>query len=446
MEHDGWIVRAENVTVEYDVSAYRVTSFKEYVISRLRGKIKTKTFRALEDVNVEISRGESVALIGHNGSGKSTLLKVIAGILEPTGASVRVRGQVAPMIELGAGFDAELDGITNIRLSCMLMGLGRKEIEDRLERIVAFAELEDFIHLPVKNYSSGMQARLGFACATSVDPDLLLVDEVLSVGDANFSRKCLDRISELRANGTSVILVSHDPATVMKFCSRAYVFRNGRCVYSGEVKAALAMQSAIMEEKYLERLSEADRADYVRKKTLELQNAMDEDGKAEERPKAHIVSVDLIQAAATPMAQAKSALPAVDLIAPFTVKVELQLEKTNLFDGDVVVGFGLETLAGLRLGGTNTRQQNVDVLMTQSSDTVRWTVHFPFPEGLAYLLGGEYRFIFAIHDRGLTRTIFCDSVLVFVGKNGDLGESVDGDALPIARSLGKITQTEDRVS
>lgn len=226
-------LRVDHVTVEYNVPSLRLSTLKETVIQRLRGTLTNQTFRAVDDVSFEARDGECVAILGHNGCGKSTLLKVTAGIVEPVSGTVSAQGRLAPMIELGAGFDPELTGLENIHLCCTLLGLSRREIHDRLQAIVDFSELGEFIHAPVKTYSSGMYARLGFACSTSIDPDVLLVDEILSVGDENFQRKCLSRVSAIRDAGRTIVLVSHDLATIAKFADRCYVMDHGRVVFEG---------------------------------------------------------------------------------------------------------------------------------------------------------------------------------------------------------------------
>ena len=244
------IVKGRAITVSYTKPSSKITSLKELFVQKIRGQYKSETLVALRNVDIEVRRGEAVALLGHNGSGKSTLLKVIAGIIDPPGADLQVTGRIAPMIELGAGFDPELSGVENIKLACMLMGLSKRETLNRLETIIDFSELREFIQMSLKNFSSGMQARLGFACATSVDPDLLLVDEVLSVGDSNFAKKCLGRIAALRSKGTTVILVSHDLPTVRAFCERGYVLDNGEVVFEGPIDAAVDRHRDIMDAKY----------------------------------------------------------------------------------------------------------------------------------------------------------------------------------------------------
>ena len=188
---------------------------------------------ALREVDVHLARGESLGLIGPNGSGKSTLLRIMAGILPPTRGRVAVSGTVAPMLELGVGFHPELTGRENVYLSTSLFGFGRRQTDALYDRIVAFAELRDFMDAPVKTFSSGMAMRLGFAVATHLEADILLVDEVLAVGDRAFQEKCLARMSEVRARGCSIVVVTHDLDLLQRFCDRACLLVEGRVVAEG---------------------------------------------------------------------------------------------------------------------------------------------------------------------------------------------------------------------
>ena len=200
-------IEMSDVTVRFHIPRERVRTFKEFAINWVRGRLVYEELLALSHVNATIRRGEAVGIIGRNGAGKSTLLKVIARVLRPTAGSVVVHGRVAPLLELGAGFDPELSGRENIFLNGAILGRSRREMVRRLPAIVEFAELEAFLDAPVRTYSSGMVARLGFAIATDVEPDVLLVDEVLAVGDLEFQRKCLDRMHQFRARGATLVLV-----------------------------------------------------------------------------------------------------------------------------------------------------------------------------------------------------------------------------------------------
>jgi lipopolysaccharide transport system ATP-binding protein len=211
----------------------RVDSLKEAVLGRFRHRHRYDEFWALRHVSFQVLAGESVGLIGHNGSGKSTLLKVTAGVLKPSEGRVTVDGRISPMIELAAGFDPELTGRENIFLNGALLGHSRKEMATKVERIIEFSELGEFIDQPVKNYSSGMYARLGFAIAADVDPEILIVDEVLAVGDERFQAKCMERIRAIRAGGCTIFYVSHGMESVAELCDRVIVLHHGALVFDG---------------------------------------------------------------------------------------------------------------------------------------------------------------------------------------------------------------------
>jgi len=226
-------VRLENVSVRYRVPHERIGTLKEYAIRALQRRVKNNEFWALRDINLEVRRGEVFGIIGRNGAGKSTLLKVVARVLRPTTGRVWIRGRVAPLLEFGAGFHPELTGRENIFLNGTLLGFSRREMENKFERIVDFAELWDFIDAPLRTYSSGMIARLGFAIATDVTPDVLIVDEVLSVGDEAFQRKAAARMNAFRQSGATILLVTHNMSTMVAACQRALWIEQGEAKASG---------------------------------------------------------------------------------------------------------------------------------------------------------------------------------------------------------------------
>jgi len=221
-------VRLEDVSVRFRLPRERILSFKEYAIHWLRRRIRYEDFWALRGVSLEVGHGEVFGIIGANGAGKSTLLKVLAGVFRPTEGRVRVWGKLAPLIDLGAGFEHELTGRENAVMNGTILGYSKAESEARLARSVAFAELEEFIDAPLRTYSSGMIARLAFAVATDVEPDVLIVDEVLSVGDAAFQKKSFERIQAFRTQGVTILLVSHDMAAISSMCNRVAWLDHGR--------------------------------------------------------------------------------------------------------------------------------------------------------------------------------------------------------------------------
>ncbi len=215
-------------------------SFKEAFVSWIqRKKVRADIFSALDDVSLEVGEGESVALLGLNGSGKSTTLKLVSGVMQPDAGSVHTRGRVAGLIEVGAGFHPELSGRENVFLNAAILGMDRKQIEDRFDEIVAFSEIGEFIDQEVKHYSSGMFMRLAFSVAIHVDADILLVDEVLSVGDAPFRTKCYEKIRELTARGVTLVVVSHDSKMVRSLCERGIVIAKGKKVFDGPIEDAV---------------------------------------------------------------------------------------------------------------------------------------------------------------------------------------------------------------
>lgn len=230
------IISVDHVSMRFRLASEKVDSLKEYFIKTLKSQISTNEFWALNDVSFQIQKGDALGLIGLNGSGKSTMLKIIAGILKPTKGSVAVRGEVAPLIELGAGFDYDLTASENIFLNGALMGRSHEEMESYYDGIVEFSELKDFIDVPVKNFSSGMIARLAFAIATIGTPDILICDEVLSVGDFRFQEKCHKRIGEMLEKGTTLLFVSHSIEQVEGLCNKAVWLEHGNVKMFGECK------------------------------------------------------------------------------------------------------------------------------------------------------------------------------------------------------------------
>jgi len=233
------IIRLENVSVEYRIPSERIGTLKEYVIRWVQGKVKQKNFLALKNVFIEINEGEVFGVIGHNGAGKSTMLKLFARVLPPSIGRIEIFGSVSPLLELGAGFHHELSGRENVFLNGAILGYSREEMRTKFDSIVEFSGLHDFIDAPIRTYSSGMWARLGFAVATASRPDLLLVDEILAVGDEEFQKKCFDRIEEFRDNGTTIVIVAHSMQVIKDRCSRVCWLDHGELKYIGDPEKAI---------------------------------------------------------------------------------------------------------------------------------------------------------------------------------------------------------------
>lgn len=238
MRQDQAIV-LENISVRYRTPTERYATFKEYAIRWLQGRVRNSSFWALRDVSFNVNRGEVFGLIGQNGAGKSTLLKLVSRVLRPTGGRVCVSGRVVPLLELGAGFHPELTGRENIYLNGAMLGFSRDEMDRKFQQIVEFSELHEFIEAPLRTYSSGMWARLGFAVAIDAEPDVLILDEILSVGDEAFQRKCIARIDEFRQKQVTILLVSHNTSQVEAMCQRAAWLDHGQVRAVGEAAAVV---------------------------------------------------------------------------------------------------------------------------------------------------------------------------------------------------------------
>ena len=229
-------VVVDKVTMKFNMTSEKVDSIKEYFVKLLKGKLMYNEFTALSNVSFRVKKGEVFGIVGLNGSGKSTILKIVSGILKPTSGNARVTGTISPLIELGAGFDHELTARENIYLNGYVLGHTKGYMDENFDEIVNFSELHDFLDVPIKNFSSGMIARLGFAIATLVKPDVLIVDEILSVGDYKFQDKCEKRIADMMADGTTVIIVSHSIKQIERLCDRVMWLENGKIKMIGETK------------------------------------------------------------------------------------------------------------------------------------------------------------------------------------------------------------------
>lgn len=231
------VIKVDNVSMVFNIANQQLNSLKEYFITILRRELFFKEFKALEDISITINKGDVYGIVGTNGSGKSTLLKIIAGVLEPSRGTCEINGTIAPLIELGAGFDPELTARENVYLNGALLGYSKAFIDESFDSIIAFAEIENFIDMPLKNYSSGMVARIAFAIATATVPDILIVDEALSVGDFLFQKKCEDRINELvKDHGTTLLFVSHSIDQVENLCKQAVWIEKGHMRMQGSAE------------------------------------------------------------------------------------------------------------------------------------------------------------------------------------------------------------------
>ncbi|TAH71179.1 MAG: ABC transporter ATP-binding protein [Anaerolineaceae bacterium] len=242
------VIKVDNIGMRFNLMEKKVDNLKEYFIKLLKNEIRYQEFWALKDISFKVNKGDRLGILGLNGAGKSTLLKIIAGVLKASEGELQIKGKIVPLLELGAGFDPQYTGVENIYLYGAVLGYPKEFINDKYNEIVEFSELGDFINVPVKNYSSGMKARLGFSIATIMDPEILILDEVLSVGDAKFRKKSEKRILDMFERGVTVLFVSHSIEQIRRICSRAIILDKGILVADGPVENVCTLY----EEKYVE--------------------------------------------------------------------------------------------------------------------------------------------------------------------------------------------------
>lgn len=376
------VLRVENVSKQYRTYTRPSDRLKE---SLTRGRLRRhKEFWALRDVSFELDRGVTVGIVGPNGCGKSTLLQIISGTLEPTHGDVWHQGRIAALLELGAGFDPEFTGVENVYMNASLLGLSRRATDALFPQIERFAEIGPFLYQPVKTYSSGMYVRLAFAIAASVEPEILVVDEALAVGDAVFQHRCLRRIKDLQEAGTTVLFVSHDLAAVRALCSRTILLNNGRVVADGRPVDVLNHYQKIIMER--ERAFEVDSATSDGESSLADAGSFAPlsytyrhgDGSAE------ILAADLADVTQRPV-------ETVETGEPLTMRVLTRI-KTDL--EDPIVGFLIRNRHGISAYGTNTKEQQIEFGPVRRGDLLE--VIFSFD---CWLGVDDYSVTCAVHNR-----------------------------------------------
>ena len=417
----GLALRVENVSKQYRIYARPGDRLKETLT---RGRLKRhREFWALKGVSFEVEAGTTTGIIGPNGCGKSTLLQIIAGTLEPTGGSVWREGRVAALLELGAGFDPEFTGVENVYMNAALMGLSRRETERLFPEIERFAEIGDFIRQPVKTYSSGMFVRLAFAVAANVEPDILVIDEALAVGDAVFQHRCLRRIKEIQERGATVLFVSHDAAAVRALCSRAVLMSAGRVLQDGPPSEVLNhYQKIVMErEQAYEDEAGADAPGHEDGKGAEVFAPLrytyrHGDGTAE------IVSAELLDASRRPVG-------VVETGSPLTVRVRARFNREA---DDAVFGFLVNDSRGVHAYGTNTKEQQIDLGLLRRGELVEVSFAFDCWLGL-----DQFSVSLAVHSRDGVSYDWLDGVLFFHVTSPVLVEGIANlNATATARRLG----------
>lgn len=358
-------------------------SIKERIVSMGRGKAHQERFEALNSVSFSIPAGSSIGLLGPNGSGKSTLLKIIGGIIDPSSGTVRRRGRLAALLELGAGFHPDLSGRDNVYLNASILGLTKEETDARFESIVEFSEIGDFIDTQVKFYSSGMYVRLAFAVAVHTDPDVLLVDEVLAVGDEAFQRKCMDKIRQFQKEGRTIILVSHSASQVMEVCDTGVVLNRGGVAFIGSAAEATKIHRELMEGRRKEHVEATERGDDA----------------GEPRPSSRITGVSVFA----------EGEPVSEVLAGTAVEVRIGIEH----DSDVDTwhsSLSIDTPHGQQVFGSGTRRQLTSHGPTRHG---RSEVRYHFPR--LDLAGGQYFINVEIADReGVPQDVLWQGATFFV--------------------------------
>ena len=395
------IIQFENVSKQFVIKRDRRNTFQERMTGLFKPRVlPDEDFWALRDVNFTIARGETVGLIGHNGSGKSTTLKLITQVLEPTHGRIVVDGRISALLELGSGFHHDLSGRENIYLNGSLLGFTRLEMEKKVKSIIQFSELEEFIDMPVKHYSSGMYMRLGFAVAINVDPDILITDEVLAVGDEAFQRKCMDRIYNLKRRGKTILFVSHALAQVRDLCDRALWFDHGTLMLDSEPTEAIDAYMGVTNVRDAARLTEEKAAAAAEAgEPIALMAAESDVAAVEVAPdievnphrwgnyEAEIVNVELLNGAGEPIRTATTG-------DALTVRMHYLAHEAI---ADPVFGLAIHHRNGLHINGPNTRWGGLPIALIEGTGWVDYTIpNLP-------LLEGDYEITVAIYDHTLVR-------------------------------------------
>ena len=367
-------INVEHISKVYKLYRGKADRLKDAL--HIGGAKNYQEYHALSDVSFEVKRGETVGLIGTNGAGKSTLLKTITGVLTPSAGQIEVNGKISALLELGAGFNMEYTGLENIYFNGTLLGYTKEQMEERVPKIVEFAGIGDYIHQPVKTYSSGMFARLAFAMAINVEPDILIVDEALSVGDIYFQSKCFKKMDEIKRNGTTILLVTHDMSSVVKYCDKVVVLNHGKVVKEGNPKEMVDIYKKILVNQYDENAVEEEQAKFetagdtwASKLSLNEENVLYGSGKARIIDFGFFDADDQI----TGMIMKKN-----------TFKIKMKVE----FFEDVenpIFAFAVKNARGAEVTGTNTMFERVDLPLAKKGET--YVVTFT---QRALLQGGEY--------------------------------------------------------
>ena len=354
-------IRVNNLSKVYNLYEKPIDRLKE-TLSPFK-RIYHKSFYALNDISFDVEQGETVGIVGTNGSGKSTILKIITGVLTPTQGSVEIKGKISALLELGAGFNMEYTGIENIYLNGTMMGFTKKEMEEKLKDILDFADIGDFVYQPVKTYSSGMLVRLAFATAINVEPEILIVDEALSVGDVFFQAKCFNKINEIKQKGTTILLVTHDMSSIIKYCDKAILLNRGNFVEEGKPNKIVDLYKKILANQYdpnkTEATVEAAAIQVDGKKKWMSQLSVNPEQNIYGDKRAEIVDVGLFD-------EQERLTNLIMKGKEFTIKMKVKFNETI---SEPIFAFTIKDTKGTELAGTNTLVENTGVRMVEAGKT-----------------------------------------------------------------------------
>lgn len=376
------MIKAENITKIYKLYNKPIDILKEAI--RIPRKSYHRDFYALNDVSFSVSKGESFGIIGVNGSGKSTLLKIVTGVLKATSGSVKTNGTIAALLELGAGFNMDYTGIENIYMNGTMMGFSRKEMDEKLDKILDFADIGDFVYRPVKQYSSGMFVRLAFALSIAVEPDILIVDEALSVGDIFFQAKCYKRMDELKKNGTTIVMVTHDLGAVMRYCDRAMVLNSGAKVAEGKPHDMIDLYKKILAGHDIEKeLNEKSIIEDIVKNGLTEDKVESWKSQMNINKDANIYGDNTAEIIDFGIFDENKKLTSVIMKGEiFYIKEKIKINKKII---NPIFTYTIKDKRGVELSGTNTMFEAVDTKIAEDGDI--YEVEFKQKMNLQ---GGEY--------------------------------------------------------
>ena len=400
-------ISLKNISKCYKRYNRPIDRLKEILLPR---KSHAQKFWALQDINLEVAQGETLGIIGQNGSGKSTLLQIIAGTVAPTTGEVWVKGRVSALLELGSGFNPEFTGRQNVFFNGQILGLSREEIKTKFDRIAAFADIGDFIDQPVKTYSSGMVVRLAFAVVANTEPQILIVDEALAVGDAKFQARCMKRIRQLKEQGVTILFVSHDSSSVKILCQRVALMSHGRMLETGNPKDVVNHYIALL-------TSEPNQIEFESQNLLNENNTFSEDGSLRnQKIHRHGNNLAIINYVRLTSPDHKPIQSKIESGSIFNIVIGLEA-KAELFD--LVIGLSIRNLMGLVVYGTNTCLMNIKMPRLLKNQRLAATFQIP-----CYLNKGIYTVTVGIHSEEGLSYDWMDEVIVFEVANSNPCEGV----------------------